>query len=122
MICEFFGPSCSHSIDIIAFLHQSSLNSVSSVSGGSLVSSINSVNNMNSVKSVSSVRSVECESVNSVSSGFSGLRDGSRYQTDEFSEKFERGGGSFSIQKFRLQILDLYKGLFSDVFRKKITI
>ena len=25
-------------------------------------------------------------------------------KTDEFSEKFQRGGGSFSIQKFMLQI------------------
>ena len=28
-------------------------------------------------------------------------------KTDEFSEKFQKGGGSFSIQKFILQILDL---------------
>ena len=30
---------------------------------------------------------------------------------DEFSEKFQGGGLSFSIQKFILQILDLYTGL-----------
>ena len=37
-------------------------------------------------------------------------------KSDEFSEKFQRrgGGGSFSIQKFILQILNLYKGPFSD--------
>ena len=28
-------------------------------------------------------------------------------KTDEFSEKFQKGGGSFSIQKFILQNLDL---------------
>ena len=28
-------------------------------------------------------------------------------KTDEFSEKFQKGGGSFPIQKFMLQILDL---------------
>ena len=39
-------------------------------------------------------------------------------KSDEFSEKFQRrGGGSFSIQKFMLQILDLYIG-FLDVFQK----
>ena len=34
-------------------------------------------------------------------------------KTDEFSEKFQRGGkgvGSFSIKKFKLQILDIYTG------------
>ena len=41
-------------------------------------------------------------------------------KTDEFSEKFQRGGGSFSIQKFMLQIFALYEGLFLGVFRKKI--
>ena len=40
-----------------------------------------------------------------------------------FRKIFKGGeGGSFSIQKFTLQILDFYKGLFSDVFRKKIAI
>ena len=29
-------------------------------------------------------------------------------------------GGGFSIQKCLLQILDLYKGLFSDLFRKNL--
>ena len=28
-------------------------------------------------------------------------------KTDEFLEKCQRGGGSFSIQKFKLQILEL---------------
>ena len=31
---------------------------------------------------------------------------------DEFSEKFQRGGGSYSIQKFMLQILGTLTGLF----------
>ena len=31
-----------------------------------------------------------------------------------------KGAGSFSIQKSMLQILDLYIGIFSDVFRKKL--
>ena len=30
-----------------------------------------------------------------------------------------RGGGAFSIQRFILQILDLYKGLFSAIFRRE---
>ena len=38
---------------------------------------------------------------------------------DEFSESFQNGGGSFQIQKLVLQILDLYIGLLSDVFREK---
>ena len=54
------------------------------------------------------------------------LGTGRATKTDEFSENFQRGrrkgGGSFSIQKFILQILDLYIGLFSDVFRKEIAI
>ena len=33
-------------------------------------------------------------------------------RSDEFSEKFRKGGGSFSIQKFILQNLDLSTGLF----------
>ena len=33
-------------------------------------------------------------------------------KTDEFSEKFQRGGGSFPIQKFLLQILDFWTGFF----------
>ena len=38
-----------------------------------------------------------------------------------FRKIFKGGeGGSFSIQKFTLQILDFYKGLFLDVFRKKL--
>ena len=42
-------------------------------------------------------------------------------KTDEFSENFHREGGSFSIQKFVLQILDLLYRAFSDVFwRKKL--
>ena len=28
-------------------------------------------------------------------------------KTDDFLEKFQKGGGSFPIQKFMLQILDL---------------
>ena len=45
------------------------------------------------------------------------LRTGQATKTDEFSENFQfgiqgGGGGSFSIQKFMLQILDLYIGLF----------
>ena len=42
-------------------------------------------------------------------------------KTDE-SEKFRREGGvagSFSIQKFMLQILDLLTALLSDFFQKK---
>ena len=40
-----------------------------------------------------------------------GTGDGTKM--DEFSEHFQRGGGgSFSIQKFLLQILDLKTGLF----------
>ena len=38
---------------------------------------------------------------------------GQATKSDEFSE-----GGSFSIQKFILQILDLYKGFFSGLFPK----
>ena len=37
-----------------------------------------------------------------------------------FQKSSKEGGGSFSIQKFMLQILDLSIGLFSDVFRKKL--
>ena len=40
-------------------------------------------------------------------------------KTDEFSENFHREGGSFSIQKFVLQILDLLYRAFSDVFWRK---
>ena len=41
-------------------------------------------------------------------------------KSDECSEKFQRGGvGSFSILIFILQILDLYKGLFSAIFRRE---
>ena len=38
-------------------------------------------------------------------------------KSDEFSGKFQKGGkggGSFSIQKFMLQTLDLYKAFFSE--------
>ena len=47
------------------------------------------------------------------------LGKGGATKSDEFSEKLQ-GGGSFSIQKFILQILDLYKGPFLNVFRKKL--
>ena len=36
------------------------------------------------------------------------LGKGHATKSDEFSEKFQGGGGSFSIQRFILQILDLY--------------
>ena len=36
------------------------------------------------------------------------------------SSKGGRGGGSFSIQKFIIQVLDLYKGLFFGHFPKKM--
>ena len=39
-------------------------------------------------------------------------------ETDEFSEKFQRGGESFSIQKFMLQILDLQTRLFEHEFEE----
>ena len=45
---------------------------------------------------------------------------GGATKTDKFWEKFQRAGGSFSIQKFISQILDLYKGIFSDVLQKKL--
>ena len=38
-------------------------------------------------------------------------------KSNEFSETFQRGG-SFSIQKFILQILDLYKGLEKGFLKK----
>ena len=38
----------------------------------------------------------------------------------KFRKTFKWGGRSFSIQKFMLQILDLYIGLVSDVFWKKM--
>ena len=48
------------------------------------------------------------------------LGKGGATKSDEFLEKFQRwGGGSFSIQEFISQILDLYKGPFVNVFRKK---
>ena len=39
-------------------------------------------------------------------------------KTDEFSEKFQEGGGTFSIQKVMLQLLDLYTGLYTVIFGK----
>ena len=49
------------------------------------------------------------------------LREGWRYQIGWTFRKVQKEGrGSFSIRKFILQILDLYKGLFLDVFRKKL--
>ena len=50
------------------------------------------------------------------------LGKGGATKSDEFSEKFQRGGGSFSIQKFILQILDLYIGLFRTFSEKNCTI
>ena len=49
----------------------------------------------------------------------SGLGTGHATKSDEFSEKFQRGAGSFSIQKIILQILDLYNGLLFGRFLKK---
>ena len=58
-------------------------------------------------------------SLNAIKSvGPLGTDDGTK--TDEFWENFRGGRGSFSIQKFMLQILDLSIGLFSDVFRIKL--
>ena len=37
-----------------------------------------------------------------------------------FRKSSNGGRGSFSIRKFLLQILDLYKGLFSDVSQKEL--
>ena len=48
--------------------------------------------------------------------------EGSRYQIGRIFGKVPRGGGSFSIQKFILHILDFYKGFFTDVFTKKFAI
>ena len=50
------------------------------------------------------------------------LGTGHATKSDGFSEKFQREGGrgTFSIQKFILEILDLHIRLFSDVFRKKL--
>ena len=57
------------------------------------------------------------------------IREGWRYHLVPNRMNFRKsskggcgGGGSFSIKKFVLQILDLYKGLFVDVFREKIAI
>ena len=45
------------------------------------------------------------------SRSIAGLGTGDRTKADEFLEKFQReGGGSFSIQKIILQILDHYTG------------
>ena len=44
------------------------------------------------------------------------LGKGPATKLDEFLEKFQRGAGSFSIQKFLFQILDVYKGFFPDIF------
>ena len=46
-----------------------------------------------------------CHSTLQYSNQFKGW--GQPTKTDEFSEKFQKGGGSFSIQKFILQNLDL---------------
>ena len=41
--------------------------------------------------------------------------------SDGFLEKLQMGGGgSFSIQKFILQILDLYRGLIEGAFLDKL--
>ena len=40
-------------------------------------------------------------------------------KTDEFSEKFHRGGGSFSIQKFMLQIFAIIDDTSVMNFRRK---
>ena len=45
---------------------------------------------------------------------------GDAIKTDEFSKISQGGGGLFSIPIFMLQILDFQRGLFSDVFRKKV--
>ena len=39
---------------------------------------------------------------------------------DEFSEKFQRGGGSFSIQKFILQIFAIIDDTLVMNFRKNL--
>ena len=41
-------------------------------------------------------------------------------KTDEFSEKFQRGGGSFSIQKFMLQIFAIIDDTSVMNFRKNL--
>ena len=43
------------------------------------------------------------------------LGTGHATKSNEFSEKFQRVGESFSIKKIILQILDPYKWLFSDI-------
>ena len=52
------------------------------------------------------------------------LGTGDTTKTDEFSENLQRdggrGGGLFSIQKFMLQILDLYTDFFSMNLKKKL--
>ena len=50
------------------------------------------------------------------------IRDRSGCQNGWIFGKLPSGGWSFSIQKFMLKILDLYIGLFSDVFRKNCNI
>ena len=48
------------------------------------------------------------------------LRRGRATKSDEFSERCQSWGvGYFSIQKFILQISDLYLGLFFGCFAKK---
>ena len=42
------------------------------------------------------------------------LGKGGATKSDEFSEKFERGGGSFSIQKSILQILGTLNRVFDN--------
>ena len=46
------------------------------------------------------------------------LGTGGGTKTSEFSEKFQRGGGSFSIPKIILHILDLYTGLKKGILGK----
>ena len=43
-------------------------------------------------------------------------------KSDEFSEKFQRGEGGFSIQKFMLQILDPETGLLEHDIEEKSAI
>ena len=50
------------------------------------------------------------------------MRDGEGYQKRMNFRLTFKGGGSFSIQKFILQILILFIGLFLDVFRNFFTI
>ena len=47
------------------------------------------------------------------------LGTGDSTKTDEFSENSKGGGGSFSIQKFILQILDLSTEVFEYEIEEK---